>query len=97
MSRTSIERKLVGLSKDLKRAASELAVIDEQLAYVAENAADARLRAMVSETPLADKEHRDAVKTVSALQKDRGRWAERHAKLERRQDELLDELLEGKT
>lgn len=95
MSRASIERRLVDVSDEIKRIEQELLVIDEQLAHFADTADDARLRSLVSETPLAAKEHRDAEKTVTALARDRESWAQRLRKLEERQDGLLDDLMEA--
>ncbi len=95
MSRASIERRLVDVSDEIKRIEQELLVIDEQLAHFADTADDARLRSLVSETPLAAKEHRDAEKTVTALARDRGSWAQRLLKLEERQNTLLDDLMEA--
>ena len=53
MSRWLLERRLSDLAERLKRTKAELAVVDEQLAFFAEAADEARLRALVSETPLA--------------------------------------------
>src|SRR6185312_1729010 len=55
MSRSLIERRLTDVTERLKRARQELAVLDEQLAALSDAADDARIRALVSETPLADK------------------------------------------
>ncbi len=93
MSRAAIERRLTSGAAELRSAREELRVLDEQLVHFVDSADDARLRSLVSETPLASREHRDASRTVSALQRDRARWLDRIAALERRQDELLDELL----
>ncbi len=95
MSRASIERRLIDISSEMKKIEHELSVIDEQLAHFADTADDARLRSLVSETPLAAKEYREAEKTVSALRRDRESWALRLRKLEQRQDQLLDDLMEG--
>ncbi len=95
MSRAAIEKKLAQNADELRAAQEEIRVLDEQILHFADSADDARLRAMVSETPLADREHRDAARTVAALNKDRDVWSERAAKLEVRQDELLDELMEA--
>lgn len=92
-SSEAIKRRLTALGDDLRAAKSEVAMLDEQVAHFADAAEDARLRAMVSETPLADKEHREASKTVSNLTKDRQKWSERVASLEVQQDELLDQLM----
>ncbi len=95
MSRASIERQLINGAAEIRTAKEELRILDEQLAHFADSADDARLRALVSETPLASREHREATRTVSALNKDRTVWVERIAKLERRQDELLDKMLDA--
>ncbi|MEM8925343.1 MAG: hypothetical protein AAGD35_17710 [Actinomycetota bacterium] len=92
MSRAKIERKLRNLSQELSTLRNELRVIDEQLQYVVGEADDARLRSLVSETPLAAQEHREAAKTVNGVRKDREARVKRMAKLEERQDALLDEL-----
>jgi hypothetical protein len=92
MSRASIERKLTHLSDELRAARDELKVVDEQLQHFVDEADDARLRSLISETPLAVSEHRDAAKTVAALRRDRDARLKRVAKLELRQDALLDQL-----
>jgi hypothetical protein len=91
-NRPSIERQLIETSDRLKQLRSELSVADEQLTALAEEAEDARLRAMVSETPLADRDHRDAEKHATAMSRHRGEVAETIAQLERSQDDLLDRL-----
>ena len=78
-SRSGIERQLVDISDRLKQLRGELAVADEQLAVFAADADDARLRALVSETPLADREHREAEKHASAMGRHRRRHARYHA------------------
>ncbi len=96
-SRSTIEKKLAQTVADLHRARDEIRVLDEQIAYSADNADDARLRAMVSETPLAERDHREAARAVAALQRDRSAWDERVRKLEQLQDTLLDRLMEETT
>ena len=65
----------------------------EQLGHLAEAADDARLRSLVSETPLADREHQDAQRHADAMHRHRAEVLEDIAKLEQTQDELLDRLL----
>ena len=95
MSRASIERRLTELSRELGTAREELHILDEQIAHFADSADDARLRSLLSETPLAGREHDEAARTVSALQRDRSVWADRVTTLEARQDELLDKMMES--
>ena len=92
MIQSSIERRLRTVGGEIVGLRNELRVLDEQLAHFAEEADDARLRSLVSETPLAGREHRDASRTVAALQKDRTVKVDRLSKLELKQDGLLDEF-----
>ncbi len=92
MSRATIERKLKTLSEELVALRGELRVIDEQLQHFIDEADDARLRSMVSETPLSAQEHREATKAVRGMQRDREVKVKRMAKLEAKQDSLLDDL-----
>jgi hypothetical protein len=87
-----VERKLSESAERLRQLRAELGVVDEQLAFLADAADDARLRAMVSETPMADKEHREAQKHADAMARHRGQVLTQIAELERAQDELLDRL-----
>lgn len=92
MSRSLVERRLSELSSRLKQLRDDLAVSEEQLAFLAEAADDARLRSLVSETPLADREHHDAQRHAEAMQRHRLELLESIARLEQAQDELLDRL-----
>lgn len=93
MSRWLVERKLSESAGRLKLLRVELSVVDEQLAVLAAAAEEARLRAMVSETPMADKEHREAQKHADAMARHRSELAGQVRELERSQDELLDRLV----
>jgi len=93
MSPDAIKRRLAALTSEVKAARSEIVMLDEQIAHFADAAEDLRLRAMVSETPQADKEHREASKTVNNLSRDRQTWADRLIGLETKQDQLLDDLM----
>jgi hypothetical protein len=93
MSRWLVEKQLSASAERLRNLRSELAVIDEQLAALADAADESRLRALVSETPLADREHSEARKHADAMAVHRQQVVASIAKLERSQDELLDRLL----
>ncbi len=95
MSRARIERRLDDVSARLRRARAELAVVDEQLAVLADHADDAALRALVSETPLAEREHREARRHADALARSRTAVFNSIAELERVQDDLLGRLVPG--
>jgi hypothetical protein len=93
MSRSLVERRLTELSERLVHLRRELAVADEQLAHFADEADETRLRALVSETPLADREHRDAQRHADAMARHRQELLDEIAELERAQDALLDKLI----
>ena len=92
MSRRLTERRLTEVHRRLQRGREELAVIEEQLAALADAADDARLRSLVSETPLAESEHRDAQRHADAMARSREAVLQSITELEKAQDELLDKL-----
>jgi len=93
VGRTLIERRLRDVSGRLKHVRTELAVADEQLAHLSDDATEARLRALVSETPLAGQEHREAQRHADAMVRHRDVLAHELRQLEATQDELLDRLV----
>lgn len=93
MSRSLVERRLSEVATRLRQLRDDLAVSEEQLAHLAEAADDARLRSLVSETPLADREHHEAQRHADAMQRHRADLLAGIARLEQIQDELLDRLL----
>ena len=68
-------------------------MIDEQRAALAETADDLRIRAVVAETPGAEKEYREAQRHVDAMDRSRIELAKHIADLQRSQDELLERLV----
>jgi hypothetical protein len=88
-----LEKRLSASAERLKRLRSELQVVDEQLTHLVEAADESRLRALVSETPLADREHQEAQKHADAMGQHRARLIAAIGEIERSQDELLDRLL----
>ncbi len=92
MSQSILQRRLVDVSERLKRLRTELAVTDEQVAFLEDEADEARLRALVAETPLGDVEARDARRHADALARHRDTLAGSIAELEREQDALLDRM-----
>ena len=92
MSRAQIERRLRSVSERLRSARDDLGVTEEQLVQLADEADDARLRSLVSETPIAEKEHRKATRHADRLRKHRDRLQAEVAALDAEQDELLDRL-----
>jgi hypothetical protein len=90
-----VERRLVEASKRLRKAREELAVADEQLRALADAADDARIRSLVSETPLAAKESNEAQRHADAMTRARDNLAVQVRRLEKEVDDLLDKLPSG--
>ena len=97
MSRSLIERRLTDVAARLKQLRIDLGVADEQLLHFSEEAEDARLRSLVSETPLAEREHRDAARHAAVSARGRDELSAEIVRLEAVQDELLDQLMEAGT
>lgn len=91
-SRSLLERRLTEVGARLKGLREELAVVDEQLLALASEADDMRLRSIVSETPLAEREHREAQRHADAMARHRSQILADIARLEAQQDELLDRM-----
>jgi len=70
----------------------ELRILDEQHLHLANDADDARLAALMSETPLSDRAHRDAARHAGTIAVRREEVRAEIADLEGQQDRLLDEL-----
>ncbi len=87
-----VERRLSQVSVRMKSLRTELAVIDEQMLHLADDADDQAIRALVSETAGASFDARDARRHVDALAKHRAHVVDEIASLELRQDELLDRM-----
>jgi hypothetical protein len=93
MSRTTVERRLSQVGERLRQLRGELEVSSEQLAHLADAADDARLRSLVSETPVADHDHRQAERHAQAMRRHREKVEAEIARLERDQDALLDQFV----
>jgi chromosome segregation ATPase len=94
VARSSLERRLSSVAERLKRLRVDLGIADEQLAHLVDEADDARVRALVSETPLAEQEHREARRQVEVMARHRDALSAEIAQLEASQDTLLDQMLE---
>lgn len=93
MAQSLVERRLIEVGDRLKALRKDLAVADEQLSALAAEAEDTRLRSLVSETPIAEREHRDAQRHADAMERHRREVSAEIARLEVTQDELLDRLI----
>jgi hypothetical protein len=93
VSRSLLERRLDEVSSRLRTLRDELSVADEQLAALEEAADDLRIKALVSETPMAGREHEEARRHADAMARHRASVLTELGALERTQDELLDRLV----
>ena len=93
MAKSLVERRLIEVGDRLKALRADLRVADEQLAHLAEEAEESRLRSLVSETPLAEREYRKAQRHADAMERHRQEVGAEIARLEQAQDELLDRLI----
>ena len=93
MSDRRVERRLRDVHAKLVYARAELAIVEEQLAAFIDDADDARIRSLVAETPLADREWQEASRHAAAMQRGLDLAKQRVAELEQLQDELLDKLV----
>jgi DNA repair exonuclease SbcCD ATPase subunit len=87
VSRRQVERRLREVGQRLSQLRDELRIADEQLIPLTEAADDARLRALVSETPVAEREHREAARHAESMRSHRATVAAEIDRLEKTQDE----------
>ena len=89
-----VERQLRKVAEQLTALREELRVLEEQLVHFDDAADDARLRSLVSETPAAEQEHRQAQRHADAMKRRRADVAAEIERLETTQDGLLDRFTE---
>jgi len=92
VSRTIIEHRLVDVGARLKRLRADVAVAEEQLRFLEDEAQDARLRALVSETPIAEAEASDSRRHADSLARYRDDLLRTITRLVSEQDSLLDRM-----
>lgn len=92
MGNSIVRRRLVDASERLKKLRAELVVADEQLVFLEEAAEESRMRALVSETPLADVEAREDRRHADVLARHRDTLARAIHALVAEQDSLLDRM-----
>ena len=90
-----IERRLRETGVRLRRLREELAVVDEQLGHLNDDAEDKALRSLVSETSGAGVEYREARLHAEAMRRHRAQVQSSILELEAKQDELLDKMSES--
>lgn len=86
------EHRLRNIHRQLRTLRDDLRVTEEQLIPVTDDADDWRLRALVSETPIAERKYRKAAAHAERLRHHRDELIRRIQRLEADQDALLDQL-----
>jgi len=89
-----IEKSLAEINERLVKAREELHIAEEQLLFQMDVVEEAKTRAIVSETPLADREHQEAQADLGRMMKARDDARERITELKKEQDRLLDRMLD---
>jgi hypothetical protein len=89
----NISRSLADLGERLARARQDLRIAEEQLVFQRDVREDARIRMLVSETPLAERDFRIARDDYERLERERTRLQAEIADLRREQDRLLDRMI----
>ena len=93
MGRTLIERRLRDVTERLKTLRQDLVVAEEQLSHFAEEADEARLRSLVSETPGAEQTSYEAQRHAEAMRRHRDGVQAEITHLESAQNDLLDRFV----
>jgi chromosome segregation ATPase len=88
-----IERRLFDINDRLQKLRAEVGVIEEQLVELADQAEEAKVRAVVAETAFADHQWDEARRHAEQFARARDNLREEIAKLERTQDELIGKLV----
>ena len=88
----SIEKRLLGVSLRINKEKEDLLVAEEQLIALLNDADEARIRSLVSETPLSDHDRRGTARQAENMEKYCQKIRNEIDRLEEIQDGLLDKL-----
>jgi uncharacterized coiled-coil DUF342 family protein len=92
MGRRLVEKRLRDVGGRLRELRSSLAIVEEQMAHLVDEADDMGLRSLVSETPGADLEYREARRHADAMVRHRDSILAAIVELESKQDQLLEQM-----
>src|SRR5687767_1821613 len=88
----NVEKAFAEIGDRLAKAREELRIIEEQLFFQMDVLEEANSRMVVSETPIAEREHRIARDDHARLERERAKVLADIDELKREQDRLLDLL-----
>ena len=89
MSARSAKRHIDDVQRQLNQARESLHILEEQVALWRDNLDEARIRALVSETPLQTKEYEEIARHVQVAEAEMGRRLLEVSELVAKRDELL--------
>jgi hypothetical protein len=92
-----LQKNLSQLTDRITRAREDLHIIEEQLLFQMDVVEEAKTRMLVSETPLSERDHREARDDLQRLVRQREHALADIAELQGEQDKLLDRMLRSKT
>lgn len=89
----NIEKSLAEIGDRLNKAKNDLRIVEEQVLFQMDVMEEAKTRALVAETPLADREYRTARDDYDRLTRQREEVQRDILDLQKEQDRLLDRML----
>jgi hypothetical protein len=93
----SVERRLVAISQELTALNDEGAILAEQLAFAHDVVQENRIRALVAETPLADRDLRVATEDLGRIERVVADLNRQVVRLREEQDRLLGQASSAAT
>jgi hypothetical protein len=87
------QKSLADIGEQLNKARDELRIVEEQLLFQMDVVEEAKTRALVAETPLADREHQEAARDLERIRRSRDEATAKIAELHAEQDRLLDKMI----
>ncbi|MCA1830223.1 MAG: hypothetical protein LC663_01715 [Actinobacteria bacterium] len=92
----NVRHRLQEINQEIARLQTEIQILDEQIAFQQEVAEDARIRSLVSETPLADRDASEASGDLARLQRSRDDTQRQLVALRAETDKLLERMLDDR-
>ena len=92
MRQTTVRRKVQDLQARVIDLRAELVVLAEQIEFMDAEVEELRVRAVVSETPLAVKEHAEAARHAELAHRARAEALEQLGRVEAERDKLLGDI-----
>jgi predicted nucleic acid-binding Zn-ribbon protein len=92
MGQRLLQRRLTQTSSRLRELRDELRVVDDQMSHLVDEADELSLRALVSETPAAEYEYRQARKHADVIERRHRELVREIQELEQKMNDLLDRM-----